>query len=149
MTFHSSHFKIKISGDVVGAPESNKKMYEGKEYDYVFDIDIDEPKMVLKLPYNTIDDPWMAAQRFIHKHELSQQFLDTIANFIVQNAKGGEKLGTGGGNYCADPLTGSGAYVSESSGSAAANGGKATKPFYDLTRRLFASPLRLLHPISN
>ena len=34
-------------GDVVGAAEQNsgKKLYNGKEYDYVFDIEIDEPKV--------------------------------------------------------------------------------------------------------
>ena len=42
-------------------------MYQGKEYDYVFDIEIDEPRMTLKLPYNVAEDPWMAAQTFIHK----------------------------------------------------------------------------------
>ena len=41
-------------GDVVGAAEQNsgKKLHNGKEYDYVFDIEIDEPKCTLKLPYN-------------------------------------------------------------------------------------------------
>jgi hypothetical protein len=33
----------------------------------VFDIEIDEPKCTLKLPFNVTDDPYMAAQQFIHK----------------------------------------------------------------------------------
>ena len=44
-------------GDVVGAAggsqtTSGKKLYQGKEYDFVFDIEIDEPKSTLKLPFN-------------------------------------------------------------------------------------------------
>ena len=41
-------------GDVVGGVGSgNKQLYEGKEYDYVFDIDIGAgPNAMLKLPYN-------------------------------------------------------------------------------------------------
>jgi phospholipase A-2-activating protein len=46
---------------------SGKKLYQGKEYDYVFDIEIDEPRCTLKLPFNIADDPYMAAQQFIHK----------------------------------------------------------------------------------
>jgi len=43
-------------GEVVDAVGSDKKQkYKGKEYDYVFDIDIsgdDQPGSMLKLPYN-------------------------------------------------------------------------------------------------
>ena len=41
-------------GDVVGGVGSgSKQLYEGKEYDYVFDIDIGAgPSAMLKLPYN-------------------------------------------------------------------------------------------------
>ncbi len=46
---------------------SGKKLHQGKEYDYVFDIEIDEPRCTLKLPFNIADDPYMAAQQFIHK----------------------------------------------------------------------------------
>ena len=100
-------------GDVVGAAggseaTSGKKLYKGKEYDYVFDIEIDEPKCTLKLPYNTADDPYMAAQRFIHEHDMSQNYLDEIATHIQRNT-GGVPLGTGAfGNT--DPLTGGNSY---------------------------------------
>ena len=49
------------------APGGSKVMFEGKEYDYVFDIDADNGLM-LKLPYNLNDNPWQAAQDFIHKN---------------------------------------------------------------------------------
>jgi phospholipase A-2-activating protein len=133
-------------GDVVGAAggtteTSGKKLHQGKEYDYVFDIEIDEPKSTLKLPFNVTDDPYMAAQQFIHKNELSQYYLEEIATHIMKNT-GGQNLGalknedpfTGGASYtiesggsgatatdfssrgAADPFTGSGAYTSGSGG---------------------------------
>ena len=84
-------------GDVVGQPEGGGKAnngaapaggkvtYEGREYDFVFDIDIDDG-VVLKLPYNRTDEPWMIAQKFIHKHDLPQVYLDAIAQHIVKNS---------------------------------------------------------------
>lgn len=36
--------------DAVGS--SRKQLYEGKEYDYVFDVDIQDGVPPLKLPYN-------------------------------------------------------------------------------------------------
>ncbi|XP_076340868.1 phospholipase A2 activator protein [Tachypleus tridentatus] len=109
---------IKI-GDVVGASgstpsTSGKTLFEGEEYDYVFSVDIEEGK-TLKLPYNVTEDPWLAAQKFIHKHELSQYYLDQISNFIITNTKGvilGET-----NSQVFDPFTGSSRYVPKSNGS--------------------------------
>jgi len=121
-------------GDVVGAAggsqkTSGKKLYQGKEYDYVFDIEIDEPKATLKLPFNTTDDPFMEAQKFIHKHELSQYYLEEIANHIIKNT-GGQTLGNLSN---ADPFTGGASYSSSSGGGAvsgsAPTGGAAVDPF--------------------
>ena len=40
-------------GDVVDAVGSGRKqLYKGKEYDYVFDVDVEEGKPPLKLPFN-------------------------------------------------------------------------------------------------
>lgn len=36
------------------------------------------------------EDPWSAAQQFIHRNDLSQQFLETVANFIVTNSRDSE-----------------------------------------------------------
>jgi len=36
---------------------------------------------------NIKDNPYQAAQEFIWKHELSQDFLDQIAMFIINNSK--------------------------------------------------------------
>jgi len=93
----------------------------------------------LKLPYNLSDNPYHAAQKFIHENELSQYFLDEIAQFIIKNTQGetigvssqtssyydpftgenryvppvssGSSMGSSNkSNYVADPFTGSGAY---------------------------------------
>nr|CAD7571777.1 unnamed protein product [Timema californicum] len=73
-------------GDVLGATSNEKQLYSGKEYDYVFSVDVEDGKPPLKLPYNKNEDPWVAAQRFIHDNHLSQLYLDQVANFIVTNS---------------------------------------------------------------
>ena len=123
-------------GDVVGQPKTKdpsgrglqggKVMYEGKEYDHVFHIDIDEG-VVLKLPYNNGEEPYEKAQAFIHQHGLPQDYLDQIANFIIKNSSGGGRSIQQQGMSC-DPLTGGNAYVSGSGGvqaSSFTNGGGA------------------------
>ena len=52
-------------------------VYEGKEYDYVFTVELDgQPSK--KLPYNVADDPWMVAHKWLEQHELSPLFLGTL-----------------------------------------------------------------------
>lgn len=63
-------------------------MFVVQEYDYVFDVELQEGSPPLKLPYNIADDPWFAAQNFLHKNDLSQLFLDQVANFIQEQTKG-------------------------------------------------------------
>uniref|UniRef100_A0A671YXC3 Phospholipase A2-activating protein n=1 Tax=Sparus aurata TaxID=8175 RepID=A0A671YXC3_SPAAU len=94
-------------GDVVGGSNqqsSKSVMYEGKEYDYVFTIDVNEGGPSMKLPYNVSEDPWLTAHNFLQKNDLSPMFLDQVANFIIENTKGhvvGPAQPAGG-----DPLTG-------------------------------------------
>lgn len=120
-----------------GQSDSTKNLYEGKEYDFVFSVDIAEGQPPLKLPYNSSEDPWTAAQKFIHKNDLSQYYLDTIANFIITNSKGasssnGSAPAPNAGDTYTDPFTGASRYVPSSSNSVptaqAANGG-AGDPF--------------------
>ncbi|XP_061566356.1 phospholipase A-2-activating protein [Cololabis saira] len=121
-------------GDVVGGSNqqsSKSVMYEGKEYDYVFTIDVNEGGPSMKLPYNVAEDPWLTAHNFLQKNDLSPMFLDQVANFIIENTKGHvvgpAQLATGdpftGGaryipgssddqsNFGADPFTGTGRYI--------------------------------------
>lgn len=101
-----------LLGDVTGAapPQQGKVMHKGKEYDYVFNVDIKDGAPPLKLPYLKSDDPWVAAQKFIHDNELPQTYLDQIANFIITNANlGNAPAPTGNGPV--DPFTGGSRYV--------------------------------------
>jgi phospholipase A-2-activating protein len=62
--------------------------YLGKDYDYVFDVDIEDGKPPLKLPYNLSQNPYEAATKFIQDNELPITYLDQVANFITTNTKG-------------------------------------------------------------
>ena len=100
---------IKI-GEVVDAVGNNRKqVFAGKEYDYVFDVDIQEGAPPLKLPYNKGENPYQAAQDFINANEIPQDYLEQIANFIIKNV-GDVTLGVQTAQY-ADPFTGGGRYV--------------------------------------
>ncbi|XP_071838733.1 phospholipase A-2-activating protein-like [Apostichopus japonicus] len=102
-------------GDVVGGegddvtPSTSKVMYEGKEYDHVFDVDIEDGARPLKLPFNLTDDPWMEAQKFIHRNDLSQYYLEEVANFIIKNTKGVTLQAATPGFH--DPFTGGTRYI--------------------------------------
>lgn len=103
-------------GDVVGAAggtqeSSGKKLFEGKEYDYVFSVDVSDTAPPLKLPYNRGEDPWMAAQTFIHKNELPQTYLDQVANFIITNSESAPIIETASASAYHDPFTGGGRYI--------------------------------------
>ncbi|KIX09485.1 uncharacterized protein Z518_00565 [Rhinocladiella mackenziei CBS 650.93] len=80
---------IKI-GQVVDSAGAggNKTAYHGKEYDYVFDIDIEDGKPPLKLPYNVTQNPYEAATKFLQDHELPLSYLEETANFIIKNTQG-------------------------------------------------------------
>ncbi|KAI1809701.1 phospholipase A-2-activating protein [Poronia punctata] len=73
--------------DAVGS-SGRKVEYQGQSYDYVFDVAIEEGQPSLKLPYNLSENPYARAQKFINDNELSQNFLDQVAQFIVQNTQG-------------------------------------------------------------
>lgn len=95
-------------------------------------MDLDDQK-TLKLPYNITEDPWFAAQKFIDKNQLSQLFLDQVANFIVQNTKGMQITATstnGGGSNFADPFTGGNRYIPGGFGApSTSSGGGGIDPF--------------------
>ena len=67
--FNAAEQKWTLLGDVVGNNETTKPggkaMHDGKEYDYVFNIDIGEGMPSLKLPYNNNQDPYHVAQVII------------------------------------------------------------------------------------
>lgn len=106
--------KWECVGDVMGASggtkeTSGKSLFEGKEYDYVFNVDITDSGPPIKLPYNICDDPWVEAQKFIHKHDLPQVYLEQVANFIITNAN--ITTTSSASVDFADPFTGEGRYI--------------------------------------
>ncbi|XP_053321888.1 phospholipase A-2-activating protein [Spea bombifrons] len=139
-------------GDVVGSSgatqqTSGRVLFEGKEYDYVFTIDVNESGPSYKLPYNVTEDPWLVAYNFLQKNDLNPMFLDQVAKFIIDNSSGqtiaSPQTGfadpfTGGGRYIpgsspgpvsgADPFTGGSRYV-PGSGMQSARSAGASDPF--------------------
>lgn len=109
-------------GDVMGASggtkeTSGKALYEGKEFDFVFNVDIEDGAPPLKLPFNKSDDPWLAAQKFIHKNDLPQVYLEQVANFIIKNANLTSLPAAVATQDFADPFTGEGRYIPTGNGS--------------------------------
>lgn len=92
----------KIGTVVDSAASTNKTMHNGKEYDYVFDIDIEDGKPALKLPYNVTQNPYDAATKFLNDHELPISYLEETANFIIKNTQG-TTIGQLSGPVGADP----------------------------------------------
>ncbi|KAJ2873704.1 WD repeat protein Lub1 [Coemansia aciculifera] len=98
-------------GEVVDAVgQSQKQVFGGKEYDYVFDVDIQEGMPPLKLPFNVTENPYGAAQKFLERNGINLDHLDTVANFIIKNTDG-VQLGSGDESVSADPFTGGNRYV--------------------------------------
>lgn len=97
-------------------------MYEGREYDYVFDVDIQDGVPPLKLPYNAsgeqivlglallalayciVENPYTAAQRFLQSNDLPMSYLDQVVQFIEKNTAGVNI--SSANNQFVDPYTG-------------------------------------------
>ena len=52
------------------------------------ELDVDGQMRSMKLPYNAGADPWFAARQFLERNEISQMYLDQVANFIMNQTKG-------------------------------------------------------------
>ncbi|KAK7038158.1 phospholipase A-2-activating protein [Favolaschia claudopus] len=102
-----------------GGGEKTKTFFEGKEYDYVWSVAIEDGEPSLKLPYNVSENPMAAAQRFLERNNLPVAHVNTIVEYIYQNTPG-QTLGTGGNEQYVDPFTGASRY--RSSGPAAPSG---------------------------
>ncbi|KAG5982182.1 hypothetical protein E4U55_002200 [Claviceps digitariae] len=77
-------------GTVVDAAGSSGRRveYNGESYDFVFDVDIEDGKPPLKLPYNLSENPYERATKFLNDNELPLSYLDNVADFINKNTKG-------------------------------------------------------------
>ena len=115
--------------DAVGS-SGKKASYAGTEYDYVFDVDIEDGKPPLKLPYNLSENPYEAATKFIQDNELPMTYLDQVANFITTNTAGDTIGQTSQAPPSSDPWA-SGAYTPGQANSTAAptsNQSPASRP---------------------
>lgn len=126
--YQYEHGKWKDLGEVVGASggtqlTSGKTLHEGKEYDFVFSIDIEEGKPPLKLPYNRGQDNYVVAQDFVHQYNLPQAYLEEIANFIMKNAGPPSSSSAQPSSSYQDPFTGEGRYIPGSNSNAVSNVG--------------------------
>ncbi|KAG5953574.1 hypothetical protein E4U53_004673 [Claviceps sorghi] len=80
---------INVGTVVDAAGSSGRKVeYNGESYDFVFDVDIEDGKPPLKLPYNLSENPYVRAAKFLNDNKLPLSYLDNVANFINENTKG-------------------------------------------------------------
>lgn len=54
----------------------------------MFDVDIEDGKPPLKLPYNLSENPYERARKFLEDNKLPLTYLDNVVQFIEQNTKG-------------------------------------------------------------
>ncbi|KIK61833.1 hypothetical protein GYMLUDRAFT_165567 [Collybiopsis luxurians FD-317 M1] len=114
-------------GDVVDAVgQGRKQLYQGKEYDYVFDVDIQDGVPPLKLPYNVTENTFSAAQRFLEANDLPMSYIDQVAAFIEKNTAG---VNVGSNDEYVDPFTGASRY--RSSGNSVPTGSSNSSSFVD------------------
>ncbi|KAJ7073982.1 phospholipase A-2-activating protein [Mycena amicta] len=99
--------------------EKTKVFFEGREYDYVWSVAIEDGEPALKLPYNVSEAPADAAARFLERNGLPLSHVTTVVDFIYQNTAG-QSLGPGGGEDFVDPFTGASRYRSSAAPSSSA-----------------------------
>lgn len=107
-------------GDVVGksqASGSKKETYNGKKYDYVFDVDIEDGQPPLKLPFNNTDNPYIVAEAFVLEHQLPTSYVQQVVQFLITNSQAR--------GFDATPATNAGAL---SSSTPSSTGGEGTHP---------------------
>ncbi|GAA5953867.1 hypothetical protein JCM3765_000673 [Sporobolomyces pararoseus] len=63
-----------------------KMVHEGKEFDFVFQIDVSDDKPPLPLPFNLQDDVLEVSKNFVKENELPDSYIDRIVEFIRFNA---------------------------------------------------------------
>ncbi|XP_017771829.1 PREDICTED: phospholipase A-2-activating protein [Nicrophorus vespilloides] len=99
-------------GEVLGANDkgnAGKTMFEGKEYDYVFSVDVEDGKPPLKLPFNKGEDVYVAAQKFLSANMLPAEYLEQVVEFILKNSNESAPMALD--NHYVDPFTGASRYT--------------------------------------
>ncbi|KDN51076.1 hypothetical protein RSAG8_00705, partial [Rhizoctonia solani AG-8 WAC10335] len=120
-------------GDVVDAVGQNQKqLHNGREYDYVFKVDIKDGAPPLSLPYNATENPYSAAQRFLAENDLPMDYLDQVVSFIEKNA-GGVKTEQQSQQFV-DPYTGASRYQANPTSAPTSNHTSYSDPFTGASR---------------
>lgn len=88
-------------GLVADTAPTQKAMHNGREYDHVFDVDVQDGMPPLKLAYNVSENPYVAAQRFLTENELPGTYLEQVVGFLEKNTSAVRLAPT-----AADPFTG-------------------------------------------
>ncbi|KAL4433027.1 hypothetical protein ABPG77_006454 [Micractinium sp. CCAP 211/92] len=122
-------------GEVVGAGDTmtaGSKWHNGQQWDYVFDVDVQEGAPPLKLALNRGDNPYLVADRFLEEHGLPATYKDQIVQWILQNTADSQAGGSAG--QYVDPYTGASAYVPPApSGGGAGGAGGGSSGGYGVT----------------
>lgn len=107
--------KIGLVTDSAGSGQ--KKMLNGKAYDYIFDVDVEDGAPPLKLPYNANENPYEAASRFLNTYQLPASYLDQVVKFLEKNTQA-VGLTT---PQASDPYTGAASYTPSATNVASAD----------------------------
>jgi hypothetical protein len=59
--------------------------FDGKEWDFVLDVDIADDAPPLKLAFQQDENPHTVAAQFLAKHHLPVSYKEQIVRFIIQN----------------------------------------------------------------
>ncbi|CAN8269055.1 unnamed protein product [Cochlearia groenlandica] len=113
-------------GEVVDGPDgvADRPIFNGDQYDYVFDVDIGDGEPIRKLPYNRSDNPYDTADKWLARENLPLAYRQQIVEFILQNS--GQKDFNFNPSF-RDPFTGANAYVP---GQASHSAATPAKPLY-------------------
>lgn len=100
-------------GEITDGPgdvSQGGKMYNGKQYDYVFDVDIGDGIPHRKLPFNRGDNPVDVAQKWLEDQNLPETYKEQVVDFLVQNTGDSKTQMKVDPYQNVDPFTGGAAY---------------------------------------
>ena len=100
-------------GEITDGPgdvSQGGKMYNGKQYDYVFDVDIGDGVPQRKLPFNVGDNPVEVAQKWLEEQNLPETYKEQVVDFLIQNTGGSSSQMQFDPSQNVDPFTGGAAY---------------------------------------
>ncbi|KAH7288377.1 hypothetical protein KP509_31G024400 [Ceratopteris richardii] len=97
-------------GEVVDGPGNfeGRPTLNGQQYDFVFDVAVEDGGPVHKLPYNRGDNPYTVADKWLLSEDLPLTYRQQVVEFILQNT--GQNVPMVDTPF-SDPYSGGSAYV--------------------------------------